>query len=424
MTVTSSDAATTTDGEASAAEVFDESALFLNYKRAPIAFERGRGATLFTTDGRAVLDFLAGLATSSLGHNHPRLVSAVQEQAARYIHVSNLYHLPEQAKAARLLVEASRGQIGGSAFQLDRVFFCNSGAEANEAAIKLARKWATVEMPERSEGRAPHEIVVTDGGFHGRTMGALAATGTPRYHEGFSPLPAGFVHVPYGDLEAMSSAVGAATCAVLIEPIQGENGVIPAPRDYLLGVEKLCRERGALLMLDEVQTGVARTGSMFAYQHYGVRPDVMTLAKGLGGGVPVGAVMAVDHIARQLVPGDHGSTFGGNALSCAAVTAVLETIREDGLLQRVAQAEQRLRDGLTALAERSGKIQDVRGCGLMLAIELEIEAGPVAQRCLELGLLVNAVRPHSIRLLPPLVVNDDEIDGALDILGRALADVD
>jgi predicted acetylornithine/succinylornithine family transaminase len=386
--------------------------LFQNYRRAPVAFERGEGCKLFGVDGKVYLDFLAGIATSSLGHAHPGLVRALEGQARRYLHVSNLYEIPEQIEAAELLISASRAdsELRG----LDRAFFCNSGAEAVEAAIKLARRWG------HEKGR--FEIVSTEGGFHGRTLGALAATGTPAYHEGFQPLPLGFHCVPFADLEALAGAIGEHTCAVLLEPIQGEGGVIPGGREYLQGAQALCRERGVLLILDEVQTGIGRTGTMFGFQQFGLEPDAITLAKGLGGGVPVGALLATGPLAAELVPGTHGSTFGGNALAMAAVCAVQRALVEEGVLNSVAVRGARLRNGLERLAEHF-PIAEVRGCGLMLAVELEppLSAPAVSERCLHSGLLLNAVRPQALRILPPLVVQDAEIDQALGMLEAALA---
>jgi acetylornithine aminotransferase/acetylornithine/N-succinyldiaminopimelate aminotransferase len=379
--------------------------LFQNYVRAPVAFTHGHGLKLWDARGHEYLDFIAGIATSSLGHAHPRLVEAVAGQAERYLHVSNLYRIPEQEEAARRLVEASRSTGDG----LDRVFFCNSGTEANEAAIKIARK--------RGSTSGRHEIVVTHGGFHGRTLGSLAATGTPRYHEGFGPLPEGFVFVDYNDLEAARAAVGERTCAILVEPMQGEGGVFPATSEYLEGLAELCAEKDLLFMLDEVQTGIGRTGSMFAFQHYGVRPDLVTLAKGLAGGVPVGAVLARDEVAAVIVPGDHGCTFGGNPLACAATSAVVSTIEEQGLLANVREMGERLSRGLESIEG----VASVRGLGLLVAAELEVEAAPVVAKCLESGLLVNAVRAHSVRFAPPLIVNSTEVDRALAIFSRAVS---
>lgn len=385
-----------------------EDSLFANYKRAPVAFSHGDGALLWDRQGREVLDFMGGIAVSSLGHNHPALTDAIKRQAGRYLHVSNLYEIPEQERAGRMLVQATGGV-------LDRAFFCNSGAEAVEAAIKLVRRHAY----DRDGSGERHRIVTAEGGFHGRTLGALAATGTPAYQVGFGPMPGGFAAVPFGDLEAAAAEIDDTTCAVLIEAIQGEAGVIEPPAGYLEGLQALCRERGALFVLDEVQTGIGRLGSAFGFQHYGLEPDVITLAKGLGGGVPVGAVLAKEEIAAALVPGTHGTTFGGNPLACAAVVAVLETVLETDFLERVTRAGEYLRALLGQLGA-GGLVTEVRGQGLMTAIECTPDAPDVVNRCLEGGLIVQAPRPHSIRMLPPLVVHDLEIERAVGILGHAL----
>lgn len=379
-----------------------------NYRRAPLAFAHGLGARLWDLEGRAYLDFIGGIACSSLGHAHPALVAAVRDQAGRYLQVSNLYHIPEQARAAALLAEASG---------LERVYFANSGTEAVEAAIKLARRRA-----HDRRGAGDYEIVVAQGSFHGRTLGALAATGNPAYHLGFGPLPAGFVHVPYNDTEAALAAIGPRSCAVLLEPVLGEGGILPADPAWLRAVAAACRQHDALFMLDEVQTGVGRSGRMFAFQHWDLDPDLVVTAKGLGGGLPVGAIVTRAAIADHLVPGSHGSTFGGNALACAAVRAVLTTIRDEGLLARVEAMSLRLREGLGRLAARGAPITALRGLGLLLGVELALPAPPVAAACAEAGLLVNAVRPTTLRLAPPLVVTDAEVDEAIAILGRVLAE--
>jgi predicted acetylornithine/succinylornithine family transaminase len=391
------------------ASAVSERYLFQNYRRQPIAFHHGQGARLWDLEGRPYLDFIGGIATSSLGHGHPALTRAICEQAGRYIHVSNLYLIPEQARAAQLLAEASG---------LARAFFCNSGTEAIEAAIKLARRRA---HDLRGEGET--EIVVAEGSFHGRTLGALAATGNTAYHVGFGPLPVGFRFVPYNDLAAATAAIGPRTCAVLVEPIQGEGGVVPGEAAWLLGLQALCRQHDALFMLDEVQTGIGRTGSMFAFQPYGLAPDVVCLAKGLGGGVPIGAVLARDEVAAHLVPGSHGSTFGGNALACAAACAVLETIRSDALLAHVTSMGAHLQNGLRTLAERHALVGELRGRGLLLALDVHLDAAEVVAACAAKGLLVNNVRPGTLRLAPPLVVSAEEVDAALVALDEVLSEL-
>ncbi len=380
--------------------------LFRNYKRAPVAFTHGKGTRLFDLEGREYLDFIGGIAVSSLGHAHPALVRAVSEQAARYIHVSNLYQIPEQVEAARRLVAASG---------LDRAFFCNSGAEANEAAIKLARK-----RGKAVKGRESHEILVAEHSFHGRTLATVAATGNPRYQEGFEPMPAGFRFVPFDDVEAMRRAVGPATAAILVEPIQGEGGVLVPSAGYLAGLRALCDETGLLLMLDEVQTGVGRTGKMFAYQHAGIRPDVVTLAKGVAGGVPAGVTLATEDAASYFVPGDHGSTFGGNALASAAICAVLDAIEGEGLIENAAAQGARLVTGLEALRGKQPALTEIRAAGLLVGADLSVDAAPVVEACRSRGLLVNAVRPKTLRFAPPLVVTEAEVDAALQVLDSAL----
>jgi acetylornithine/N-succinyldiaminopimelate aminotransferase len=381
--------------------------LFRNYKRAPVAFSHGRGVKLVDLEGREYLDFIGGIAVSSLGHAHPALAAAIAGQAARYIHVSNLYQIPEQVEAGKRLLAA-----GG----LDRAFFCNSGAEANEAAIKLARKGG-----KSVKGPDGHEILVTDNSFHGRTLGTLAATGNPKYRHGFEPLPAGFRFVPYDDSEAMRSAVTDTTCAILVEPVQGEGGVLVPSPGYLGALRAICDENRLLLILDEVQTGIGRTGSMFAYQRSGIRPDLVTVAKGVAGGVPAGVLLATEEAAAHFVPGDHGSTFGGNALASAAIVAVMDAIEREGLLENATAMGARLVAGLEELRRRHPALLAVRGAGLLVGVDLAADAAPVVEACLGKGLLVNAVRPKTLRFAPPLVVSAAEVDRALEILDEVLA---
>ncbi len=378
--------------------------LLPTYRRAPVAFSYGEGVWLVDLEGRRYLDFIGGIAVSALGHGHPRLVAAIQRQAARLLHVSNLYHIPEQAELARYLVEHS---------VFDQVWFCNSGAEAIEAAIKLARKWG------RRDGRTRHEIIVADQSFHGRTMGALAATMQAKYQQAFLPMTPGFVSVPFNDLDAIPSATTDQTAAVLLEPVQGEGGVHPADLEYVRTVREWCDARDLLLIFDEVQTGIGRTGRLFAYEHYGIEPDVIALAKGLGGGVPIGALLVKER-AAALEPGDHGSTFGGNPLACAAALAVVATVIEERLPEHAAAMGERLRAGLERLVTR-GLAKAVRGHGLLVGLELTGQAGSVVERCREAGLLVNAVQPTALRLAPPLVVQPGEIDQAVAILEGVLS---
>ncbi|MGQ0569882.1 MAG: acetylornithine transaminase [Armatimonadota bacterium] len=377
--------------------------LMPTYRRAPVAFSHGEGVWLVDLEGKRYLDFIGGIAVSVLGHNHPRLIAAVQRQAARLIHVSNLFQIAEQAELGKWLVLHSA---------FDRAFFCNSGAEANEAAIKLARKWG------RREGRDRFEIIVAEHSFHGRTMGTLSATIQPKYQQPFVPLVPGFAAVPFNDLDAIPAATTERTVAVMLEPVQGESGIRPADPEYVKSVREWCDARDLLLIFDEVQTGIGRTGRLFAYEHDGIEPDVVTLAKGLGGGVPIGAVL-VKEKAAALVAGDHGSTFGGNPLACAAALAVVQTVAEDRLAENAAAMGERFTKGLQALVSR-GLARVVRGRGLLLALELHGEAAPVVDRCREAGLLVNAVQPTALRMAPPLIVRAGEIDQALAILDRVL----
>lgn len=361
-------------------------------RRLPVTFVRGQGCLVYDESGREYLDLVAGIAVNLLGHAHPEVAAAVAEQARTLIHTSNLYFTQPQVELARRLVELSFPS---------RVFFCNSGAEANEAAIKLARKWGA-----RNRDGA-HEIITTLGSFHGRTLATVAAGGQPKYSDPFKPLPGGFTHVPYNDLDAIKAATSSRTVAVMLEPVMGEIGVVPASPRYLAGVRQWCDSQGLLLILDEVQTGLGRTGRWFAHQHHGVTPDVMTLAKGLGGGVPIGACLAAPR-ADVFEPGDHGSTFGGNPLACAAALAVLAVIERDGLVGHAAEMGEVLHGALHGLG---GK--EVRGLGLMQAVEFdEPKAKTFQQACLEAGLVVNAVDDHSVRLVPPLIITAKQIESA------------
>jgi acetylornithine/N-succinyldiaminopimelate aminotransferase len=382
-----------------------------NYRRAPVAFREGRGMVLTDLEGKEYLDFVAGIAVDVLGHAHPQFVAAIQQQAARLVHVSNLFQIPEQARLAERLV-------GVTGIPDGRVFVCNSGAEAAETAIKLARKAG------RARRNADvYEIIVGSHSFHGRTMGALSATMNPKYHEGFEPLVPGFVEVPFNDLGAVERAVGPKTAAVLMEPVQGEGGINPADDAYLTGLRRLCDAKGLLLVLDEIQTGFGRTGRWFAYQHAGVLPDILALAKGLGGGVPIGAVVARDEIMQALQPGTHGTTFGGNPLVCAAALAVIETIEAEHLVDNAKETGAYLMNRLRELAKKTSLVTEVRGRGLMVAAEITVPSDKVVAACLARGLLVNNVRPTSIRFVPPLIATRADVDRAMELFGAALADV-
>ncbi len=390
------------------APAVDRSALMHTYPEPTVTFVRGQGTELWDVAGRRYLDFLGGLAVVSLGHAHPRVADAVAEQARTLVHVSNLFGTtvgPEVASTLdRLIGDGS--PAGG------QVFFANSGAEANECAIKLARRWA---------GPGRHVVVSAWESFHGRTLATLAATGQPAKHEPFRPLPPGFVHVPYDDLGGLERALEhAPVAAVLLEPILGEAGVIVPSSDFLAGVRRLCDEHGALLVVDEIQTGLARTGRWFAFQHAGLRPDVVTMAKALGNGMPIGACWARAEVAAAFGPGDHGSTFGGQPLATAAARATLQVMHEIDAPALAARAGARL---TTALRRLPGVV-GVRGAGLLLGVELdEPVAAAVCAAALERGLVVNAPRSDTLRLAPPLVVADGEIDEAVEILGAALAAV-
>jgi acetylornithine/N-succinyldiaminopimelate aminotransferase len=383
-------------------------AVMETYKRLGVTPTSGRGSWLFDDEGNRYLDFIAGIATNSLGHGHPALVQAIQEQAGKLIHCSNLYEIPIQTEVAGLLTGAT---------DFDRVFFCNSGTESVEAAIKLSRKHAhTTYGPEK------HEILTFSRSFHGRTYGGLSATGQPALQEGFGPMLHGFVHAPFGDLEAAKELVGPQTAAILVEPIQGESGVHVPPEGFLRGLRELCDEHSALLIFDEVQTGAGRTGHLYAYQGVGVVPDVLTSAKGLGSGVPVGAMMTKEEYA-SLGPGNHGSTFGGNPLAMAAVKVVLGVVDDPAFLEEVRVKGTILKSALEKVAEQVPGAE-VRGEGLLIGVELGPEISPrVFEHCLENGLLVNLIGGSTIRLAPPLTVSRSEIRYALDFFRSGVSAV-
>jgi predicted acetylornithine/succinylornithine family transaminase len=367
-------------------------------RRLPVTFVRGRGCLVYDDAGREYLDLVAGIAVNLLGHSHPDVVAAVSKQAGELIHTSNLYFTQPQVELAQRLVELSFPS---------RVFLCNSGAEANEAAIKIARKWGA-----RNRDGA-FEIITTTGSFHGRTLATVTAGGQPRYSDPFKPLPGGFLHVAYNDIDAIESATTDKTVAVMLEPVMGEIGIVPAAPGYLKRVREWCDKKNLLLILDEVQTGLGRTGRWFAHQHAGITPDVMTLAKGLGGGIPIGACLANSR-ADVFEPGDHGSTFGGNPLACAAAATVLQVIERDGLVGHSAEMGELLNASIGDLGAK-----EVRGVGLMQAFEFEeAKAKPFQQACLEAGLIVNAVDDHSIRLVPPLIITAKEIDRAHEVMHK------
>ena len=379
-----------------------------NYGRMDVTFSHGRGAWLWDNEGRQYLDALCGIAVCGLGHAHPDVTAAIAAQATRLLHTSNLYRVERQEQLAKRLTALSK---------MDRVFFCNSGAEANETAIKIARKFG------HDNGIARPAIVVTDGSFHGRTLATLSATGNPKIHAGFEPLVDGFIRVPYDDVDAVGNAAAHAdVVAVLVEPVEGEGGIIvPQPR-YLAALRKLCSDRGILLMLDEVQTGMGRTGRWFAHQHEDLVPDVMTLAKGLGNGVPIGACIARGAAAEVLQPGTHGSTFGGNPLVCAAALAVIDTIERDGLVQRAADLGASMIKGLTQALAGNSAVTSIRGHGLMLGIELDRGCYELVKIALAQGLLINVTADKTVRLLPPLILSDDEASQVVERVARLIND--
>ena len=375
--------------------------------RQPVVFVRGQGMRVWDADGMEYLDFLAGIAVCGLGHSHPALVDAICKQAAALMHVSNLYHVPQGPALAKKLVELSG---------MGRAFLCNSGAEANEAAIKLARKWS-------KENRGPEkfEIITTEGSFHGRTLTTVTATGQPKYHQGFEPLVPGFRYVPYNDIAALESAIGENTCAVMLEPIQGESGVHPASQEYMQAIRRICDTRGLLLILDEIQTGLGRTGKWFGFEHYGIKPDIISLAKTLGGGFPIGACLATGEVATGFRPGNHSSTFGGNPLACAAGLAAVQAIEDEGLVENSAEVGAYFRDALMRLRDKRDDIGEIRGIGLMLAMEMNRGDAPeIAAQCLRDGLIVNAIGRSIIRFLPPLIATKSDVDSALRTMSGVL----
>lgn len=376
-------------------------------KRYPICLVRGEGVKVWDSDGKEYLDFAAGIAVVALGHSHPKVVGVMREQAATLIHVSNYFHIPQQIQLAELLCQHSFA---------DRVFFSNSGAEANEAAIKLARKYA------KDTGASDRcEIITMRGGFHGRTLATITATAQEKYHHGFEPMLPGFKYVPYNDLRAVERSLDSRTAAVLVEPIQGEGGVNVPDDDYLPGLRKLCDEAGVLLVLDEVQTGMGRTGRLWAHEHAGIAPDIMTVAKALANGVPIGATLATEAVAKAFTPGSHGTTFGGNPFSTAVGLVTLTTLLDDKLPERASQMGDRLVEGIRRLMATRDSIKEVRGKGLLIGVELALPAAPVVDACREAGLLALTAGDMVLRLVPPLVVDEGACDRALSILDRVLA---
>jgi len=382
---------------------------FMNtVERVPVTIVRGKGARVWDEDGREYLDFVGGWAVDSLGHCPPVVAEAVTGQVNTLIQTSNQFYTVPQIRLAELLVSNSC---------LDKVFFCNSGAEANEGAVKLARRYGQHHL------NGAYEVISTMGSFHGRTLGMVAATGQPGFQQPYVPLPTGFINVNYNDIEAIKAVTTEQTCAVMLEPIQGEGGVNLPADNYLKMVREWCDQKGILLILDEIQTGIGRTGTLFAYEQYGIEPDVMTLAKGLGGGVPIGAILAKER-ASVFVPGEHGSTFGGNPLMCAAAYATLRFIIDNDIPEKVKKVGQYLIDGLEGLKQKYQFITDVRGRGLLVAVEFSSDiAKSVLTDCLDKGLLVNRLKPNALRFIPPLIISNDDVDEAVGILDKALSNI-
>jgi acetylornithine/N-succinyldiaminopimelate aminotransferase len=379
------------------------------YGRYPLVPVRGEGCYLWDADGKRYLDFLAGVAVNNLGHCHPRVVAALQKQAGELIHCSNYYHIPQQIELAELLCSHSFA---------DRAFFCNSGAEANEAAIKLARKYSRERF-----GEDRYEIITALASFHGRTMATVSATGQEKVQKFFDPLLHGFVHVPFNDAGALAKAVTPHTCAIMLEPIQGEGGVVVPSAEYFRQVRRICDDNKLLLIFDEVQVGIGRTGKLFAHEHFGVTPDIMTLAKALAGGAPIGTMLAREELAESFGPGTHGSTFGGNPLVTAAGVAVLRTILEEGILNHTEEIGDYLLGELEALKNKFSFISEVRGIGLMIGMELSVPAGDIVKKALERGLLLNVAQERVLRFVPPLIVGKKEVDEMIGILAEILAEM-
>ncbi|MGD0021502.1 MAG: acetylornithine transaminase [Smithellaceae bacterium] len=376
------------------------------YKRFPVVVVKGLGQKVWDVNGKEYLDFAAGIAVCNLGHSHPYVIAAVKEQLGKLTHISNLYYIEPQAQLAHLLVENSFA---------DKVFFCNSGAEANEAAIKLARKYAHENL-----GGDKFELITMKDSFHGRTMATITATGQEKFQFGFTPLLEGFTYVPFNDLQALEAAISEKTCGVMVEPIQGEGGVNIPDAQYLSSVREICDRYGILLIVDEVQTGIGRTGKLFAYEHSGIKPDIMTLAKALGNGFPVGAMLATDKIAQAFTPGNHASTFGGNPLAMAAAKATLKTILQESILENCQKVGAYFLSQLKKLQLKHRIIKEVRGKGLMLAAVLNIEAADIVNRCLQKGLLINSTGGKTLRFVPPLIITNQDVNHAINILDEAM----
>ena len=376
------------------------------YKRFPLVFDKGQGCVLTDNNGKEYLDFVAGIAVDALGHSHPGLLAAMQGQMEKLVHISNLYWSQPGIELAEMLTQASG---------LDKVFFCNSGAEACEAALKLCRVYGKLKKSKEAV-----EIIAMQQSFHGRTYAAITATGQPKYQENLEPLMPEIYHVPYNDIEALKAQITPKTCGIILEPIQGEGGIYPANPDYLKEVRKICDEQNIVLIFDEVQTGIGRSGKLFAYQQYGVVPDVVTMAKGLGGGVPIGGIIAKDHVAEVFTPGTHASTFGGNPFVTATAKYVIETLTAPGFLEAVVEKGDYLKSKLEALKKDHPAIKEVRGMGLIVGVQIDADLGAIVAKAMEKGLLLITAGSNAIRFVPPLVVTKAEIDQAVQIFSECL----
>jgi len=376
------------------------------YNRYSLVLVKGKGTRVWDVEGKEYLDFVSGLAVCNLGHCHPRVVKAIQAQAETLIHVSNFFYIAPQIELASLLCKNSFA---------DKVFFCNSGAEANEGAIKLARKYAR----EKMQGDR-YEIITMEGSFHGRTLATLTATGQEKFHKGYAPLVPGFKYVPFDDVDAVRKAIDGKTCAILIEPIQGEGGVNCPSEGYLTSLREICDEKGVLLIFDEVQVGMGRTGKLFAYEHYGMEPDILTLAKSLAGGVPIGALLAREKVAEAFKPGDHASTFGGNPLATAAGVAAVSAILEEGMLENCEKVGEHFLVRLEEMKKKFPFVQTVRGKGLILGMELKMDGGNIVKEMMQRGFLINCTMGNVLRFLPPLIVTKQEVDQLIEALEDVL----
>lgn len=385
-------------------ELFDKYVI-ANYKRLPRVIVKGQGCYLYDADGNEILDMFPGWAVSGIGHCHPKLVEAVRKQAGELLHIDNTFYSEPQGVLAKLLSERA---FGG------KTFFCNSGAEANEAALKLARLYTASHK---------YRFITAEGSFHGRTFATVTATAQPKYHEGFLPLLPGFSYVPFNDIKALKNTFTDEVAAVMVEPIQGEGGINLATQDYLRAIRELCDENGAVMILDEVQTGIGRTGKWFAYQHSDVVPDIITMAKTLGGGVAIGAMMAKPEIAAALVPGKHASTFGGNALACSAAIAVIETIEQDNLLEHAKKLGDYAKEKLESLKAKYDIIDHIRGIGLMIGVQLTKPGSQIVDKCLEKGLRINCTHDTVLRFMPPMIATEEHIDKAVSILDEAITEI-